>query len=158
MIPPLAQLPDISYLLVGCVILAILCLIGFGVILRAAQNLRAGIASEIGRELQKSREASPVSVQQPLIIKPEAQIVTQEELTKIDKNLHGRLSRERLEIDAQIRRVEQVAEKRSEKIEDKLDQNTLMTSQMKGEVSQINQNVHQLTTALTTYLQSQASK
>lgn len=154
----IAQIPDASYIVIGCVVIATLCLVGLGVILKSAQTLRTSIASELKRELQSVREVYPVAVQQPLIVKPEAQIVTREELEKVDLQLHGRHKRERTEIDAQIKRVEDAAERRAEKLDVKLDQNTRLTSEMSGEVKQINQNVNQLTVALTSYLRDQATK
>ncbi len=91
---------------------------------------------------------------QPLEIKAHAGSVSREEL----KQVHGRIERERKEIDANIARVEAVAEKRAERIEGKLDANTGMTSEMKGQLGQVNQTLHQLTAAVQNSLRDAARK
>lgn len=93
-------------------------------------------------------------VDQPLEIKAHAGIATREEL----KQVHGRIERERREVDAAILSVAHTAEKRADKTDAKLDENTAMTQRMSGEVSQINQSVQTLTSSLTNFLQHQARK
>jgi seryl-tRNA synthetase len=92
--------------------------------------------------------------EQPLEIKAHAGTVSRDEL----KQVHGRIERERREIDQAISTVAAAAEKRAEKLEGKVDDNTNMTREMKGEVTQINQNVQTLTSSLTNFLQHQARR
>lgn len=88
----------------------------------------------------------------PLEVKAHAGNVSREELRQV----HGRIERERGEINEAIATVRADAEKRADKIEGKLDANTAMTSEMRGEVRQMNQNIHTLTTSVTQFLQNQA--
>lgn len=92
------------------------------------------------------RQISP----QPLEVKEHASVVTIDQLETVKKEAHGRMNRERAEIDANIRRVEEAADKRSENIERKIDENTKLTATMSGQVTQMNQQLHQLTIALNT--------
>jgi len=69
---------------------------------------------------------------------------------------HGRMSRERRDIDAEIKRVELAAEKRADRVEVKLDTNNAMTAEMQGEVKHLNQTVNNLSAALTQFLRDQA--
>lgn len=104
------------------------------------------------KKLRTPEHATP----QPFLVQEHAGVATKDDLAKIDSALHGRLKRERVEIDDAIKRVEQAAEKRSDRLEIKVDENTHMTSEMKGIVGQMNQNLHQLSTGLTNFLQNQA--
>ena len=88
----------------------------------------------------------------PLEVKAHAGNVSREELRQV----HGRIERERGEINEAIATVRADAEKRADKIEGKLDANTAMTSEMRGEVRQMNQNIHTLTSSVTQFLQNQA--
>lgn len=88
----------------------------------------------------------------PLEVKAHAGSVSREELRQV----HGRIERERGEINEAIATVRADAEKRADKLEGKLDANTAMTSEMRGEVKQMNQNIHSLTTSVTQFLQNQA--
>lgn len=94
----------------------------------------------------------------PLEVKAHETAVTRDELAKVDTALHGRLKRERGEIDAQIRRVEEVAERRADKVETKIDENTKLTERLSGQLGQINQNVSQLTSAVTHFLRDSANR
>jgi biopolymer transport protein ExbB/TolQ len=69
---------------------------------------------------------------------------------------HGRISRERRDIDAEIRRVELASEKRADRVELKLDTNTAMTAEMQGEVKHMNQTVNHLAGSLTNFMRDQA--
>lgn len=86
---------------------------------------------------------------QPVEVKKHAGIVTREEWADADLKVHGRIKRERAELDARIARVEEVAAERADKLEGKIDANTSLTAAMSGEVKQINQNVGLVLTALT---------
>lgn len=98
------------------------------------------------------RQISP----QPLEVKEHATVVTIDQLETVKKEAHGRMNRERAEIDANIRRVEEAAQSRSEKIEGKIDENTRMTATMSGQVTQMNQQLHQLTNSVTNFISRQA--
>lgn len=89
---------------------------------------------------------------QPIDVRQHAGTVTREEL----KQVHGRIERERRDIDASIAAVAAAAEKRADRTDAKLDENTAVTQRMSGEVSQINQSVQTLTSSLTNFLQGQA--
>ena len=86
---------------------------------------------------------------QPLVVKAHSESSSREELEKIETQLHGRLKRERAEIDARIERVEEAASERADKLEKKIDDNTSLTTAMSGEVKHINQNVQLILTAIT---------
>lgn len=66
---PFAQLPDTAYLVIVCVVVAIIGLVGLGVILSFVRDLRTNLAEELRREITAGKEAAPVSVQQPLEVK-----------------------------------------------------------------------------------------
>lgn len=151
-----SNLPDPSYLIGAAIVLAIVVIIGVAVIIRFAQNFRQSLATELKREFEAGSSASPVAVQQPLVVTPHQESATREELAKVDLQLHGRLKRERQEIDARIERVERDAKDRAEKLELKIDENTKLTAGMAGEFRQLNQTVSSLNTSLTNYLRDQA--
>lgn len=79
----------------------------------------------------------------PLRVEEHSRTATKAELEAVKLEAHGRIKRERTEIDAHIRRVEERAEKRSETIEGKIDDNTKVTERMAGQVQQMNQQLHQ---------------
>ncbi len=91
---------------------------------------------------------------QPIDVRQHAGIATASEL----KQVHGRIERERAEINAAIRAVSEASEKRTDKLERSLTENTALTQRMSGEVSQINQSVQTLTSSLTNFLQHQAGR
>lgn len=95
---------------------------------------------------------------QPLEVKEHTTFASREELHTAKTELHGRVKREREEIDQAIQRVEELATRRAEKLEEKVDRNTQLTAATQGEVRQINQAVSQLTTSLTTFLQNQVAR
>lgn len=86
---------------------------------------------------------------QPLEVRQHPGVVTRAEWAEADNKAHGRMKRERAEIDARIDRVEIAAAARADKLEEKLDDNTSVTQAMSGQVGQINQNVHLILTTLT---------
>jgi hypothetical protein len=94
---------------------------------------------------------------QPIEVRAHPGVVSRAELEKMDLALHGRMKRERMEIDAQIRRVEEIAEKRLDKLERKIDENTNLTNEMCGQLGQINQSVGTLSSSLTNFMRDQAS-
>lgn len=97
-------------------------------------------------------------LEQPIEVKAHHGIATVTQLKEVRDEAHGRMKRERLEIDAEIERVAQAAEKRTDRIEQKLDGNTQLTAEMKGELGQINQSVQNLSGSLTNFLRDQASR
>lgn len=153
--PILAEIPDwlpvFSMLAIG---LALVALFGLILLLRGLRELRTGLTDEVRRELKSGDQPTRMDVQSPLEIKAHAGVATREEL----KQVHGRIERERRELDAAIIAVAHTAEKRADKTDAKLDENTAMTQRMSGEVSQINQSVQTLTSSLTNFLQHQARK
>ena len=80
----------------------------------------------------------------PLSVREHRDAATQEDLKKINDEAHGRISRERREIDAELRRVEAATDKRMVIIEADLKNNTAMTSEINGGVKQLNTQVQQL--------------
>lgn len=91
---------------------------------------------------------------QPIDVRAHPGVVTSAEL----KQVHGRIERERAEINAAIRSVSEASERRADKLETSLKENTALTQRMSGEVSQINQSVQTLTSSLTNFLQHQARR
>lgn len=89
---------------------------------------------------------------QPIDVRQHPGTVTRDEW----EQTHGRISRERREIDAEIKRVELAAEKRADRVEAKLDGNTAMTAEMQGEVKHMNQTMNNLSQSLTNFLRDQA--
>lgn len=146
--PLLAALPDLSWVIVAAVIVMIVCAIGLGVFLRFVKELRSNLAQELKREIVAQQEPTPITIQSPLEITDHAGIATKTELQTVKDELHGRLKRERAEINAEIKRVESATEKRSDGLAADLKKNTELTLTMSGEVKQINQNVHLILTSL----------
>lgn len=106
---------------------------------------------------EKLRGKKPVQTEitgGPVEFKQFTGVVTRKEW----EETHGRISRERREIDTEIKRVEAVAEKRADKVEKKIDENTAMTSEMKGQVGQMNQSMGKLSDSLTNFMRDQANK
>jgi predicted RNase H-like nuclease (RuvC/YqgF family) len=91
---------------------------------------------------------------QPLEVKAHAGSVSRDEL----KQVHGRIERERGEINREIKRVEDAAEKRSDALEENLRMNTAMTAEMRGEVRQMNQQMQTLNGTLSDFLRDAAKK
>lgn len=121
--------------------------------------LMGGVAACVLLFKQLSGKSEDTTIKNsPLEVKAHEAAITRVELDKVDVALHGRLKRERSEIDAQIRRVEEIAERRGDKMEFKLDENTKLTERLSGQLQQINQNVAQLTTAVTNFLQAASRK
>ena len=90
----------------------------------------------------------------PLEVKAHAGSVSRDEL----KQVHGRIERERSEINDAIAQVRSDAERRSDKLDLKLEENTKMTSEMRGEVKHMNQAITGLSSSITNFLQNQAKK
>lgn len=111
-----------------------------------------GIVTGVVILLNQFRGQKRELINSPLEVKAHAGNVSREELRQV----HGRIERERGEINEAIATVRADAEKRADKIEGKLDANTAMTSEMRGEVKQMNQNIHSLTTSVTQFLRDQA--
>lgn len=84
-------------------------------------------------------------IQQPLEVKSSAVFVTKED----NDREHARLAREIEKLDNE-RRVS------VGKIHDKIEANTALTANINGQVTQINQSVHTLTTSLTAFMRDQA--
>lgn len=95
-------------------------------------------------------------IQQPLVVTPHAELATRTALDQVEREAHGRIKRERDEINHEIRRVENSAEKRTDKLEVKIEENTTLTAKMSGQVEQMNQNIHTLTTSVTNFMRDQA--
>jgi len=103
------------------------------------------------------RGSSTTISDQPLEVKEHAGIATLQQLEAVKNETHGRIKRERGEIDARIQRVEEISERKFDKIEEKIDENTKLTAGMNGEMRQINQAVTQLTSSLTNFMRDQAN-
>lgn len=90
----------------------------------------------------------------PLEVRQRPGVATDEEL----KQLHGRLERERAEVDAKIEGVRADAERRLDKLETKIDANTAISSEMRGVVGQMNQTLSRVENSVTHFLQQQAGR
>jgi hypothetical protein len=99
--------------------------------------------------IDKFRGKKPTEIAQPLSVKAHDTGVTRQEWSDADTKVHGRIKRERAEIDERIARVEDEARDRADKLEAKIDKNTELTAAMRGETKQINQNVGLILTAIT---------
>lgn len=99
--------------IVVAVLVAVFGSIGLAVILNFFRSLRATLADELKRELSASQEASPVSVQQPLVVQHHTEFATITALAQVEREAHGRMNRERQEM-----------KERMDKIEGKLDEQT----------------------------------
>ncbi len=93
-------------------------------------------------------------IQSPLEVKAHPGVVTREEW----EQTHGRISRERREVDAAIAATRAESEKRYDKLEAKIDTNTALTTEMSGEVKHMNQALNTLGASLTSFLRDQANK
>lgn len=93
-------------------------------------------------------------LEQPIEVRAHAGVVTKQ----MYDETHGRIGRERREVDAEIKRVEETAERRTEKLEDKIDENTKLTAQMSGQLNQMNQSMHALSTSVTQFIQNQVNR
>lgn len=93
----------------------------------------------------------------PLEVKEHTQFATSDELARVEKQAHGRMNREREESDRKTEAVAKTAADRADKLEKKIDDNTALTATTAGIVKQLNQNVAQLTTAVTSSLQAAAN-
>lgn len=91
---------------------------------------------------------------QPIEVKAHAGSVTREEYDQT----HGRISRERDELKREIHRVETASEKRTDKLEEKIDENTTATAAMGGQLHQMNQTLSGLTESLTNFMRDQANR
>jgi hypothetical protein len=111
--------------------------------------LVAGAASIVGlwRMLSGNNGATEISGQ-PLEVKAHAALATKDEVTQ----MHGRLTRERIEIDREIKRVEEAAERRTLRIEGKLDDNTALTAEVKGEMKGLTSAIDNLTSSVANFL------
>ena len=103
------------------------------------------------REITGKRGATEISGQ-PLEVKAHAGTVTRRELDET----HGRISRERKEINDAIVAVREDMRERTDKLEQKLDENTKMTSHMSGQLGGMDATLGNLSNALTNYMRDQA--
>lgn len=152
--PSFAELPPwLPYLAGSAIAIALLALFGLLLLLRGLRELRSGVAEEVRRELAAGGEAARVQVQSPLEIKAHAGVVTRREW----EETHGRISRERREVDAEIKRVEAAAEKRTDKIEAKLDENSRLTTETRSDVRNLTQQTSSLNQSITQFLRDAAN-
>jgi len=102
----LAELPETGYLIIAAVVLAIIALVGLGVILRTAQSLREGVARELRSEIENLQRPTPVEVQTPLVVTPHAKFTTQEEHEALQAKMEDEFKRERSSRKAIYEKVE----------------------------------------------------
>lgn len=114
------------------------------------------IAVYYTQAIVKSMRARPAKVEGTMTVESHSGNATRLELEKMDKEAHGRMNRERKEIDAEIARVEDRAQRRLDLLEAKIDENTKLTSVMSGQLGQMNQNISVLTSAVTNFMRDQA--
>lgn len=93
---------------------------------------------------------------QPLEVKPAADYATRDDLQKVDVAAHGRMKRERVEINDQMQRLEDRLGESIQTLDEKITRNTELTAVTRGEVNLLNSNVAALRTSLDTFLQGQA--
>lgn len=91
---------------------------------------------------------------QPIEVKAHSGHATRQEL----QEAHGRISRERDQLKSEISRVETAGEKRTDKLEAKIDENTTATAAMGGQLNQMNQTLSSLSESLTHFLRDQANR
>lgn len=91
----LLTLPDPAYLVIGAVIVALVALYGIGQLLKFLREFRSELANELKREIGESKEPSPMSVQQPLVIKGHQELVTRDEHKSLAERMDQELGRER---------------------------------------------------------------
>lgn len=92
----------------------------------------------------------------PLEVKPAADYATRSDLERVDTAVHGRMKRERTEINEEMRRFQDSVGERIGNLDSKIDRNTELTAVTRGEVNLLNQHVARLSEVLTTFLQNQA--
>jgi hypothetical protein len=163
-----AALPESGYIVLGCIVLGLIAFVGGGIALRFLRETRRELAEELKREITSGKEASAVSVQQPLVVAAQREFMDRTECTKIHDKIVNEFAHEsaarRLiyksieehakdiaslkHVDERITRVEQAATTRSAQLEAKLDGNTQLTATIGGKVEQINQNVQLVLNAL----------
>lgn len=91
-------------------------------------------------------------------VKTDPSSATQDQLKMAVTEWHGRVSRERREIDDQIRRVEAASERRTESLEKKIDDNTRVTERIGGTVEAMNTQMNNLNGAITNFMRDQANR
>lgn len=103
-----AEISDsMPWFILACVLVAIVAMVGLGIILKFLKELRTNIAEELKREISSAREPAPMAVQQPLVVTPHAAPISHAQVEQMDKEVHGRISRERKEIDVRAAKLEQ---------------------------------------------------
>lgn len=90
-----SQLPDSGWLTIVAIVVAIFAIAGMVIILSAVRSLRSGVAEIVKSEIASAKEASPVSVQQPLVVKPHENLVTREQHEALEEKMDTELGRER---------------------------------------------------------------
>lgn len=82
--PVLAEIPEwLPLFSLACVGFALVALFGLLLLLRGMRELRSGVTEEVRRELAAGKEAAPVAVQQPLVVKPHEVQPTAAELHQV---------------------------------------------------------------------------
>ena len=130
MTPILAELPsDLAlYIVLACVGVAIMCLVGIAALLKFVAGLRHSLAAELKRDLAPA-DPTLVEIQQPLDVRKHNPCASADELTDV----HGRLKRERGELDARIAEVKAEAASRMDKLEKRLEDSiTNLSAQLAG--------------------------
>lgn len=106
--------------------------------------LSAGFTSVIVARSHLAGNQGRREIQSPLDIRKHPGTVTREEW----EQTHGRISRERKEIDAAIKVLSDASEKRADALEDKIDANTEVTAATGATVEQMNLQLQQLNSHL----------
>lgn len=105
--PCFATLPDLGYLLAGCVLVALVALIGIGAIVSFGRKLVTDLSTVVKNEIAAQREAAPVSVQQPLIVKAHQDVVSLEQHEELREQFSGLLEQRRKDVSTLHAKVEQ---------------------------------------------------
>jgi uncharacterized protein YoxC len=132
-----------------------------GGIFQKLRSLRKDLADELRRELQAGSSAQRIDVQSPLEVKQHAGVAMRSDVDRLDKELleaHGRISRERKEIDRELTRITTDLTKRTDQLDDAIATNTKLTSEMKGKVDHMDQSLSSLNNSLTQFMRDQAKK
>lgn len=136
MTPSFAELPDMGYLVAGCVVIALVVLVGISVILRFGKDLRSNLAEELRRELSAKAEPSNVNVQSPLIVSEHKELITRREHEELARKMDAELGRERSSRKTLYEKTEAIGS-RVARVEEKTDAQTRQLNSLDTKMDQV---------------------
>lgn len=166
MMSALAQfsLPDSAWLWVVGSLVAVV-LLG-GLVLAGVRATRANLADEIARELAQKGQPVAMAVQQPLQVQEATEWATRAEHRDLARRVDTETARqaagrkviyEKLEAHTSRLTALESATETVSRLAEKIDVNTQLTAETRGELKQINQSVTQLQATLTSFLRDRAN-